>query len=160
MKENNQKIEIGIVYSNGNKEYFTPAQSGNFYIVDMWKCKRNGEVLDINENPCPIPIMTNELKQIGKSKFKYEYPEFNPQFQKMKIAIIKKSELNSCFSALQYTDSCHECDKIFSCKVKSIYHINGLKAKEQIELNKIMEENKTRLNNLRLNVEKTLKTIN
>ena len=80
MKNNDYKIKVGFVYTNGCGEYFTPAQSGNFYIVDMWKCTKQGKVLDINKNPCPVPKMTNELKQIGKSKFEYEYPEFNPQF--------------------------------------------------------------------------------
>lgn len=77
----------------------------------------------------------------------------------MKIAIVLSSNLNDCLSPYQYTDTCHECDKIFICKVKSEYHLNGLKRKEHIEIDKIMEENKNRLNNLKLNVEKTLKII-
>jgi hypothetical protein len=77
----------------------------------------------------------------------------------MKIAIVSKNDLNGCFSPLQYTDTCHECEKIFTCKVKSQFHINGLKRKEQIELEKIMEENENRLSNLRKNVKNALKIV-
>jgi hypothetical protein len=71
---------IGKVYKNNDGDFFTPAQTGNYYIVDMWKCTKDGEVLDINENPCPVPVMTAELKEIGNAVFEYGYPEFNPQF--------------------------------------------------------------------------------
>lgn len=74
------KINIGFVYRNSDGEHYTPAQSGNFWIVDMWKCQDNGKVDDIDINPCPIPVNTSDLKEIGISKFNYEYPEFNPRF--------------------------------------------------------------------------------
>lgn len=77
----------------------------------------------------------------------------------MKITIIQRSQLNGCWSPLQYNDVCHECDKIFTCKVKSEYHINGLKRKESIELDMIMKENEKRLDNLKANVSRTLKSI-
>lgn len=77
----------------------------------------------------------------------------------MQIAIIKKSQLNNCWSALQYTGNCHQCDKIFSCKIKSPHHVNGLMAKEQFEIGKILKEQETRLSNLRANVQATLKSI-
>lgn len=76
----NYKIKVGFVYQNSDGEYFTPAQSGNFYIVDMWKCNISGYVDDINENPSPIPVNTSDLKEIGKSEHEYEYLDFNPQF--------------------------------------------------------------------------------
>ena len=44
----------------------------------------------------------------------------------MEIAIVKKSELNDCWSALQYTDNCDKCDKLYTCKVKSKFHKNGI----------------------------------
>lgn len=44
----------------------------------------------------------------------------------MKIAIINSSQLNSCWSALQYTESCHLCDKVMTCKVVSDFHKNGI----------------------------------
>lgn len=73
------KTKVGFIYKSG-KEYFTPAQDGNFYIVDMWKCDKNGFVSDIDKNPCPVPVATSELKKVGKSNFDYAYPEFNPRF--------------------------------------------------------------------------------
>jgi hypothetical protein len=73
-------VKIGIVYKNSDKEYFTPAQNGDFYIVDMWQCDKSGQVKDIDENPYPTPINTSDLVKVGKSKYDYEYPEFNPKF--------------------------------------------------------------------------------
>jgi hypothetical protein len=78
--KNQDKVKVGFVYKNSDGEYFTPAQSGNFWIVDMWKCSKDGEVSDIIKNPCPVPVNTSDLKEIGKSKYKYEYPDFNPRF--------------------------------------------------------------------------------
>lgn len=80
MQQSEYKIKVGFVYTNSDGEFFTPAQSGNFYIVDMWKCEKDGNVLDIIENPCPVPIVTADLKEFGISKYQHEYPEFNPQF--------------------------------------------------------------------------------
>jgi hypothetical protein len=74
------KIQVGFVYKNEDNEYFTPAQSGNFWIVDAWKCNKDGEVLDIIQNPCPVPVATANLKKIGACKFSYDYPEFNLNF--------------------------------------------------------------------------------
>ena len=52
----------------------------------------------------------------------------------MKIAIIKRSELNGCFSALQYTGNCHLCEKVLTCNVRSEFHKDGaLKALEDKE---------------------------
>ena len=42
------------------------------------------------------------------------------------ITIINKSELNNCFSAEQYTNQCHKCDKVLTCKIKSKYHKEGI----------------------------------
>jgi uncharacterized lipoprotein YehR (DUF1307 family) len=77
----------------------------------------------------------------------------------MKVAIIKKSEINNCLSALQYTDECVQCDKIFSCKIKSIFHINGLNKKVQYETDKIIEEHEIRISKLKMDALKTLKSI-
>lgn len=69
----------GNIYTDGENHY-TPAQTGDFYIVDMWKCDKKGNVNDIEENPYPVPVSTNGLKFVCKSKVNYEYPEFNPKF--------------------------------------------------------------------------------
>lgn len=77
----------------------------------------------------------------------------------MKIAIVNRSEINTCLSALQYTDECVQCDKIFSCTIKSKYHINGLKRKLEFETEKIMKENENKLSSLKKNVAITLNKI-
>lgn len=77
----------------------------------------------------------------------------------MHIAIVKKSETNECLSPYQYTDNCHQCDKIFTCKVKSNFHVNGLRRKEQFEIDKIMLSESERLKKLRINVSNTLTAI-
>ena len=69
-------VKVGYVYKNlEEKKFYTPAQSGNFYVCDMWECDKSGFVKDIEENPYPVPKYINDLKLIGKSKFKNEYPE-------------------------------------------------------------------------------------
>ncbi len=78
----------------------------------------------------------------------------------MHIAIVKKSDTNDCLSPYQYTDNCHQCDKIFTCKIKSQFHIDGLKRKEQFEIDKIIVSESERLKKLRQNVLNTLKIIN
>jgi GTP-sensing pleiotropic transcriptional regulator CodY len=77
----------------------------------------------------------------------------------MKIAIVLKSKLNNCMSPLQYTDNCHQCDNIFSCKVKSKFHVKGLNVLEEIEVKRIHKETECRLKKLKNNVEQTLKKI-
>jgi len=70
----------GNIYKNADGEFLTPAQSGNFYICDMWVCDKSGNVPDIEENPFPVPKYTNDIVLIGDCKNEYEYPDFNPQF--------------------------------------------------------------------------------
>ena len=77
----------------------------------------------------------------------------------MQIAIVKKSETNNCLSPYQYTDNCHQCDKVFTCKIKSKFHVNGLQRKEQFEIDKIILSEKERLKTLKENVLKTLLSI-
>jgi len=81
-------------------------------------------------------------------------------FKAMQIAIVKKSQTNDCLSPYQYTDNCHQCDKIFTCKIKSQFHVNGLKRKEQFEIDKITASENERLKSLRVNVAKALQNIN
>lgn len=69
------KVQINNIYKNREGEFFTPAQSGDFYIVDMWECDKMGLVEDIDENPCPTPIATDELSFFAESNFNYAYPE-------------------------------------------------------------------------------------
>lgn len=76
----NFKIKVGFVYKNSDNEFFTPAQSGNFWICDFWRCDKKGEVLDIDINPQPIPVNTCDMVLVGKSNFNYSYPEWNPKF--------------------------------------------------------------------------------
>ena len=73
-------VKIGFIYTNSENEFFTPAQSGEFYIVDMWECDSSGIVKDIEENPFPTPKNTSDLKEFKQNKNSYEYPEFNPKF--------------------------------------------------------------------------------
>ncbi len=74
------KTQKGLVYTNTDNEFYTPAMTGNFYIVDMWECDKNGLVKDIEENPCPKPVNTSDLKYYGQSKHGYSYPEFSVNF--------------------------------------------------------------------------------
>lgn len=77
----------------------------------------------------------------------------------MQIVIVNKNDLNGCWSSLQYTDNCHQCDKVLRCKIKSQFHINGLLRKESFEIDKILSEHKTRLENLKETVQTTLSKI-
>jgi len=45
----------------------------------------------------------------------------------MEIAIINKSDLNNCWSSLQYTNHCEMCSKILDCKICSRNRLEGLK---------------------------------
>lgn len=74
------KVIKGNIYKNEDGEFLTPAQSGDFYICDMWVCDKDGNVLDIEENPFPVPKYTNDLTLVSESVCEYEYPEFNPKF--------------------------------------------------------------------------------
>ena len=74
------KIREGLIYKNSDNEFYTPAQTGDFYIVDMWECNEHGEVKDIEENPYPSPINTSDLIEHGENKNNYEYPDFSPKF--------------------------------------------------------------------------------
>lgn len=74
------KIEKGKIYINSDGEFFTPAMSGDFIIVDMWQCDKTGLVPDIIENPSPKPVNTNDLKVIGFSSYAYNYPDFDIKF--------------------------------------------------------------------------------
>jgi len=80
-------------------------------------------------------------------------------FNYMQIAIVMKSQTNGCLSPYQYTDNCHQCDKIFTCKIKSDFHVNGLHKKEQFEIDKIMASEKERLQKLKTDVLNTLTAI-
>lgn len=77
----------------------------------------------------------------------------------MQIAIVNKSELNNCWSALQYTNNCLLCDKILTCKVSSNYHKDGLTNKLEYEKNRIISEHQERLTKLEKDVNNTLKVI-
>ena len=68
-------VKQGYVYKNADNEYYTPAQSGQFYIVDCWKCDKNGNVEDINENPWPTPVSTSDFKRVKATKNNYSYPK-------------------------------------------------------------------------------------
>lgn len=50
-------------------------------------------------------------------------------------SIVLKSELNSCWSALQYTDNCHKCTKISICGIDSKYRIQGLNRYYDLKIN-------------------------
>ena len=53
----------------------------------------------------------------------------------MAVIVIKmKSKINNCWSPYQYTDQCHTCEKVLTCKIKSNYHAKGIKKRKQIEL--------------------------
>lgn len=78
-------------------------------------------------------------------------------FKVMKIAIVKRSKLNNCWSALQYNDSCVLCDKVITCKVKSHFHRNGLLAKLESEKSKILAEHESRLLKLETEISSSLK---
>ena len=78
----------------------------------------------------------------------------------MKTIITQGSQLNSCWSALQYTDSCHECDKVFTCRVKSKQHANGINRAHEDKLKRIKEEYDSRLNSAESAKETALKLIN
>ena len=45
----------------------------------------------------------------------------------MEIAIVNKSQLNNCWYPLQYTDKCHLCDKVETCKIQSENRLRGFK---------------------------------
>lgn len=82
----------------------------------------------------------------------------------MKIAIINKSQLNNCWSPLQYTDSCHLCDKVMlgndkyiPCKIKSSFHKKGVLLHIEGKKKRIMEEAKGRIQRLNDEKEKSLK---
>ena len=68
------KVTKGSVYKNG-REYFTPAQSGDFFVVDVWKCDKFGNVKDLDENPDPYPMKVQELTLIGATDKVYNYPK-------------------------------------------------------------------------------------
>jgi len=69
------KVSVGKVYKNKYGEYYTPAMSRDFGIVDMWKCNKNSWIGDIKRNPCPMPQSTEDLKYVSESKYSYSYPE-------------------------------------------------------------------------------------
>ena len=71
------KIDIGKVYVDSDGEFFTPAMSGDFYIVDMWPCDNKGVSNDIIDNPNPTPVNTCDLKLHGNSEVIYEYPDWS-----------------------------------------------------------------------------------
>ena len=73
------KTQVGFVYGRDGR-FYTPAQSGEYWVNDMWECDKDGLVPDISENPCPAPVNTSGMKLIGESKHQYEYPEWNPNF--------------------------------------------------------------------------------
>lgn len=68
------------IYKNSEGAFLLAAQTGNFYVCDFWECDKNGNVKDIEENPCPVPKYTNDLVHIGTSKEIYDYPEFELNF--------------------------------------------------------------------------------
>lgn len=74
LKLSNMKVIKGYIYKNSDGEFFTPAMTGVFGIVDAWRCDKNGNVIDINENPYPIPVFTFDLIKVSKNKNNYEYP--------------------------------------------------------------------------------------
>lgn len=81
----------------------------------------------------------------------------------MQIAIVNKSQLSEkfqCISALQYTKNCHECDYVFSCKVKSQFHINGIKKKERMETTRVLKARESDLNRIKNNALNALKKLN
>ncbi len=45
----------------------------------------------------------------------------------MEIVIINKSQLNNCWSALQYINNCDQCKKVQTCKIQSKNRLNGFK---------------------------------
>lgn len=81
----------------------------------------------------------------------------------MQIAIVNKNQLSEkfqCISALQYTNNCHECDYVFSCKVKSQLHINGIKKKERMETARVLKARESDLNRIKNNALSALKKLN
>lgn len=81
----------------------------------------------------------------------------------MKIAIVNKRELNSCWSSLQYTNNCHLCDKIkpkkgyLQCKVNSKHHKDGIAKNFEIKQSEIIEAKNNSLKKLILDKERALK---
>jgi adenosine deaminase len=67
----------------------------------------------------------------------------------MRTATVSLKELNSCWSALQYTNNCHLCEKIATCKVKSKYRKEGLKKYYEEKENKLIKEFNERMNKLK-----------
>ena len=49
--------------------------SGDFGVVDMLPCNKNGYVKTIKRDPSPIPVCTSGLKYVGESLYSYSYPE-------------------------------------------------------------------------------------
>ena len=74
------KIKKNNIYVDSEGSYYKAAMTGNFYIVDMWKCDKSGCVDDIEQNPYPVPINTVDLKHYGVAVHEDDYPPYNPQF--------------------------------------------------------------------------------
>lgn len=111
---------------------------------------------DINKTAIiPYIIAENAVWNVieGEEKYKALKPD------EIAATIVKLSEVNNCLSALQYTDECVQCDKLFSCPVKSIYHVNGLNKRLQFETDKILKENENRISSLKNNIQITLNKI-
>lgn len=74
------KIKKGLIYKDEDGDFYTPAMSGDFWIVDMWNCDKGGTVPDIEENTSPVPKNTAGLTEVFGYSKNYNYPEFNPRF--------------------------------------------------------------------------------
>jgi hypothetical protein len=68
------KIKLNKIYKKG-KDYYLPAAEGDFYIVDMWKCNKDGIVKDILKNPSPCPVITSGLRAYKDFENSYAYPK-------------------------------------------------------------------------------------
>jgi hypothetical protein len=80
-------------------------------------------------------------------------------FNVMQIVIVKKSDLNNCWSPYQYTNNCAQCDKVLTCKIKSIFHKKGIVNYAQEKIQSLNAEFKERTETIINNSEKALLTL-